>query len=370
MGEGKSSVIVPLVAAALADGSKLARIVTLKPLSNQMYQLLLSRLSDLAGRRIFYVPFSRNLQMSTSVVQSISTLYRRCADEGGVLVVQPEHLLSQKLMCIDTLLTSDKTSDKLSIANELKALQGWLTKVSRDVLDESDEILHVFSRLRAHAARLHDSFPKMFELDQTQKGFPTMRILSQEVSRQVSSLIADDALGGALSTLSLAVLSPSIREATRRFITRKEVSVDDHQLIRSHCSGTTLWNGILLLRGLLVDGEGILGYVLKERRWRVDYGLDPSRTLLAVPYRAKDVPSLRAEFGHPDVAIALTCLSYYYGGLTRQQVVQCFDLVTKLDNPDMEYDQWVEFGEGVPTGLRQINGVNMNDDVQTSICLK
>jgi hypothetical protein len=42
-----------------------------------------------------------------------------------------------------------------------------------------------------------------------------------------------------------------------------------------------------LLRGLLMKGEGILSYVLKERRWRVDYGLDPSRTLLAVPYRAK-----------------------------------------------------------------------------------
>ena len=45
--------------------------------------------------------------------------------------------------------------------------------------------------------------------------------------------------------------------------------------------------GIFLLRGLLIDVDGILGYVLKERRWRVDYGLDPSRTLLAVPYRAK-----------------------------------------------------------------------------------
>jgi hypothetical protein len=106
MGEGKSSVIVPLVAATLADGSKLARIVTLKPLSNQMYQLLLSRLSGLADRRIFYVPFSRYLKMSASVVQSISALYRRCVDDGGVLVVQPEHLLSQKLMCIDTLVTS------------------------------------------------------------------------------------------------------------------------------------------------------------------------------------------------------------------------------------------------------------------------
>ena len=320
MGEGKSSVIVPLVASTLADGSKLVRIVTLKPLSNQMYQLLLSRLSDLADRRIFYVPFSRNLQMSTFVVQSISTLYRQCVDDGGVLVVQPEHLLSQKLMCIDNLLRSDDDSEHLSIARELKALQGWLAKISRDILDESDELLYVryqlvytageqmpvedhpnrwsttqqvFSRLRAHATQIHANFPKMFELDQTQNGFPTMRILNQEVSRQVSSLIAEDALRGALSSLPLAVLSPSIREATRCFITQKDVSVGDHQLIRSHCSGTTLWNGILLLRGLLADGEGILGYVLKERRWRVDYGLDPSRTLLAVPYRAKvSLPSI------------------------------------------------------------------------------
>ena len=317
MGEGKSSVIVPFVATALADGSKLARIVTLKPLSNQMYQLLVSRLSDLADRRIFYAPFSRNLHISTSVVQNISTLYRRCVDGGGVLVVQPEHILSQKLMCINTLLASSNDSEKLTIAHELKDLQGWLGEVSRDVLDESDEILHVryqliytageqmpvedhpnrwfttqqvFSRLRAHAARLHGSFPKSFELDQTQKGFPTMRILTKKVSRQVSSLIVDDALGGALSTLSLAILSPSVREATRRFIALKEVPVVDHELVKSHCSGTSLWSGILLLRGLLVDGQGILGYVLKERRWRADYGLDPSRTLLAVPYRAKVSP--------------------------------------------------------------------------------
>jgi hypothetical protein len=316
MGEGKSSVIVPLVAATLADGSKLARIVTLKPLSNQMYQLLLSRLSDLADRRVFYVPFSRDLPMSASVVQSISALYRQCVKEGGVLVVQPEHLLSQKLMCIDTLVTSQAEREKLPTARQLDKLQSWLADVSRDVLDESDEILHVryqlvytsggqmpvedhpnrwsttqqvFSRLRAHATRLHARFPRMFELDQVQKGFPTMRILGREVSRCVSSLIVEDALGGAFSTLSLAVLAPSIREATRRFIIQKKVSVKDHRLIRSHCSGTTLWSGILLLRGLLVDGEGILGYVLKERRWRVDYGLDPrtGRTLLAVPYRAK-----------------------------------------------------------------------------------
>ncbi|KAI0295621.1 hypothetical protein B0F90DRAFT_1637634, partial [Multifurca ochricompacta] len=180
----------------------------------------------------------------------------------------------------------------------------------------------------------------------------------------ISSLIVDDALGGALSSLPSVVLSPQFREATRRFIIQRDVSDEDHDLIRSQCSGTTLWRGILLLRGLLVDGEGILGYVLKERRWRVDYGLDPGRTPMAVPYRAKDVPSLRAEFGHPDVAIALTCLSYYYGGLTKEQVLLCFDLLSKLDNPEMEYDQWVESGKDLPVTLRQLNGVNTKDDIQ------
>ena len=34
--------------------------------------------------------------------------------------------------------------------------------------------------------------------------------------------------------------------------------------------------------------------------------------LMAVPFRAKDVAADRTEFGHPDVALVLTQLSYYY----------------------------------------------------------
>jgi Protein of unknown function (DUF3638) len=308
MGEGKSSVIVPLVLATLANGSFLARVVTLKPLSNQMFELLISRLSGLAGRSIFYVPFSRNLKINASAIQRISAFYERCVADRGALVIQPEHILSQKLMSIDTLLESH------SISWELKGLQDWLAEVSRDVLDESDEILHVryqlvytageqmpvedhpnrwsttqqvFSRLQAHARQLYTRFPRMFELDETQVGFPTMRVLDHKVSLGISALVVDDALKGKLSSLRLAILSPQVREATRLFIVQRDVPRESQEIIREYCAGTALWNGILLLRGLLVDGEGILGYVLKERRWRVDYGLDPSRTLLAVPYRAK-----------------------------------------------------------------------------------
>jgi len=314
MGERKSSVIVPLVASTLADGSKLVRVVTLKPLSNQMFQLLVTRLSGLANRPIFYLPFSRGLRMSSSLVKTISDLYRRCVAEGGVLVVQPEHILSHKLMHIDMLLSSNRDQEKTSIARELGDFQGWVSSVSRDVLDESDEILHVryqlvytsgkqmpvddhpnrwsiiqevFGQLQAHARRLHDEFPKKFEMDMAQGGFPIIRILDSVISQEISSLVINDALGGSLSSLRLCVLPSPVREAARRFMAQTVFSAKDRDIIYSHSAGTTMLKGILLLRGLLMDGEGILGYVLKERRWRVDYGLDPSRTLLAVPYRSK-----------------------------------------------------------------------------------
>ncbi|RDB23567.1 hypothetical protein Hypma_009273 [Hypsizygus marmoreus] len=58
MGEGKSSVIVPLISSCLADGERLVRVVVLKPLAQQMFQLLVLRLSGLANRRIFSVSYT------------------------------------------------------------------------------------------------------------------------------------------------------------------------------------------------------------------------------------------------------------------------------------------------------------------------
>jgi hypothetical protein len=314
MGEGKSSVIVPLTASTLANGSNLVRVVTLKPLSNQMFELLVSRLSGLANRPIFYIPISRSLRMNLSLVKIIRGLLERCVSEGGVLVVQPEHILSLQLTHVDNILLPQGISKEKSIPNELRELESWIANVSRDVLDESDEILNpryqlvyssgdqlpiddhpnrwstiqqVFSRLQAHSVKLCATFPKMIVMDSTPGKFPIIRILDSTIMQHISSLLIDDVLQGRLSNLSGGVIPSPVQAAVRRFISHIEVSDVDHTVIHSHCAGTTFSNGILLLRGLLMDGEGILGYVLKERRWRVDYGLDPSRTLLAVPYRAK-----------------------------------------------------------------------------------
>jgi len=69
--------------------------------------------------------------------------------------------------------------------------------------------------------------------------------------------------------------------------------------------------------------HGVLSHSL-QKRWRVSYGRDRRRkppTRLVVPYRAKDAPSPRSEFSHPDVIISLTCLSYYYDGLSEDETL-------------------------------------------------
>ena len=45
-------------------------------------------------------------------------------------------------------------------------------------------------------------------------------------------------------------------------------------------------------------------------------------------------------------------------------MLSCFDLLAKLDNPEMEYDHWVELGQDLPEELRQLNGVNTEDKAQ------
>jgi hypothetical protein len=42
----------------------------------------------------------------------------------------------------------------------------------------------------------------------------------------------------------------------------------------------------LLLRGLFA--AGVLEFVFAKKKWRVNHGLDSSRSMLAVPYHAKD----------------------------------------------------------------------------------
>jgi hypothetical protein len=106
MGEGKSSVIIPIAAAALADGKQLVRVIVPKALTVQMFELLVARLGGLTGRPIYHLPFSRTPEYRSGRVISLPIddlhkLMSQCMAERGILLVQPEHVVSLKLMSVE-----------------------------------------------------------------------------------------------------------------------------------------------------------------------------------------------------------------------------------------------------------------------------
>ena len=387
MGEGKSSVIIPMVASALANGDQIVRVVVPKALTTQMFQLLVDRLGGLLNRRIYHLPLSRSLKFNKLDVKAVFAILEGCKREGGILVTQPEHVLSFKLMVVEKQLGQDK-----SIAAELLRIQRWLTAHVRDILDECDEILHVRNQLvytidsqrhlegfperwtttqqilglvKRHAASVQSCFPRGIEVEPRPHGaFPHLRILHRDAGEDLIFRIARDIMDGLLPNYSFSQAPQHVQDAIFNFLTHKHIPSSEVKAVQNYSGNTRAWTGLLHLRGLLACG--ILLFALKERRWRVDFGLAPWRTMLAVPYRAKDVPAPRAEFGQPDVAVVLTCLSYYYAGLTQEQLVVCFERLLQQDDPTQEYEAWVRDLSLVPDVLRHLSGINTESSEQWS----
>ncbi|KAI5839418.1 hypothetical protein DFP73DRAFT_211814 [Morchella snyderi] len=388
MGEGKSSVIVPIISAALADGERLVRVVVLKPLSSQMFRLLVQKLSGLTNRRIFSMPFSRAVDLDKTKVEEIRNLYQECAQVQGVLLVQPEHILSFKLIGLERLEGGDKQLSRI-----LLDTQHWLEMNSRDILDESDEILRheneliytigaqqslenspdrwiivqeIFNLIKLHTAAVSEAIHQGIEVEKEVPGsFPVTRILKSEAGTMLLHKVASDVIKGHLSTVSFRGFDQDMRQLAYDFITDTNVDRTRVEPLLEHFEkDETSRVSLLLLRGLIA--ENIIFFALKEKRWRVNYGLTPKRlpkTLLAVPYRAKDIPAPRAEFSHPDVAITLTCLSYYYNGLSDTQLGDCFKALFKLSNPVAVYEKWIQgLDDVVPETLRKLSGINLLDD--------
>ena len=385
MGEGKSSVIIPLAAVALANGTRMVRTVVLKSLSKQMSQTMNRRLGGLVNRKIYYMPFSRRTVVDERVIRQIGKMQEECMSSKGVLLAQPEHILSFKLMGVEKL-----ASGHYKLASQLLASQKWLEENSRDILDESDEILDVrfqlvytlgtqrmmdgqpdrwqltqeiFDLVDKHASALQRSTNDQLELERrSPSSFPTVRLLSTGVGDILMYRLAHDVVDGQLPGLNLSHCHFGVKEAILRFIQEYHVEADCLAIKASFASEQTIMQKLLLIRGLIA--YKILLFVLRGKRWSVNYGLHPTRCLSAVPYRAKGVPAPNAEFGHPDVAIALTCLTYYYSGLTDPQIRICFELLQKSDDPSVEYAKWTKRSTSIADSLRNWSSVNLENDRQ------
>ena len=363
----------------------------LKPLARQMFRLLCRTLGGLTNRRIFYLPVDRSMRPNPSSAKKIHDLFVECMETGGILLCQPEHILSFKLMALETLLRSPSSP----LSQSLLYTQRWLEENARDILDESDEILspkyqlvytigtqhapdgdsmrwvlvqEVFHLVRACA--INERYEGSLSVDGSSPRFPQIRIFTQECGEHLLHEVAEHIVfEDRTPSFSFRRFSREDRQLLFQFITEREIDDTTYDSVKDICQNQdasdnlSILKPILLFRGLI--GHGILLTILKEKRWRVDYGLDVSRSMLAVPYRAKDSPSPRAEFAHTDVAICLTCLTYYYEGLTDSQLGASFEQLFKADNPDQEYEEWIkDCRDELPSTLHNLRSLNLEDPVQ------
>ena len=385
MGQGKSSVIIPLVAAELADGRNLVRVVVPRSLLLQTAQLLQSRLGGLIGRNVKHIPFSRRTPTDSETLEAYRSLHKKTQCERGILLTLPEHMLSFQLSGLQEL-----SNGHLKQATFMIRLQEWLRKNCRDLLDECDYMLAVKTQLiypsgsqsmvdghpirwvvvqdllklvKTHLSQLQRQFPQGIEIIDRGDGiFPTIFFLDQDVKDTFLDHLVHSIIDGQGNLLPIDSCPQDELDCIGRFLHEatfpKAVALE---VAKTFKRNVDIRHTLLLLRGLLVHRILIMGL---NKRWNVQYGIDPRRDPIAVPYHSKGVPSDQSEFGHPDVSIILTCLSFYYSGLTFPQFQQSLNWLLKCDEPVREFGSWIESVRSFPDSLRAWGSISVEDEMQ------
>jgi hypothetical protein len=333
------------------------------------------------------MPFSRTLRLNLAEARTIRRLYEECIKNRGVLLIQPEHILSFKLMAIESLLM-----DQPELARSMLSTQAYFDNVTRDIADESDEtysvkfeliytmgsqqsidfaperwliIQEILALLPRFAMQVQKSVPEAIDIqDQGNGKFARVRFLRKDGADQVLHALGKHIVEWGLPGLPTRSQPEVLRAAILRYIAETELETTDINAVeRSKFWTDSTKLPLLLVRGLIAGG--VLRFVFSIKRWRVNYGFDTMRTpetSLAVPYRSKDAPSPRSEFSHPDVVIILTLLSQYYGGLTNEQLFDTLTHVLNSDQAAIHYEEFVRTASSIlPAAYRQLSGVSIRD---------
>ncbi|KAH9259815.1 hypothetical protein BASA81_002241 [Batrachochytrium salamandrivorans] len=401
MGEGKTSLILPMLAVALAlPGKSICRILVLSALESTNRRDLRHVLGGCLNRRVYSFPFARGEDISAKVLQKE---LNECLSLGGIILTIPEHVLSFQL--------NAKSDSKAN--SELNSVLAWSQIHCRDVLDECDEILHpkfqlvytlgssnrekpirwtvafcALHAVRASAAALFDEFPNSVELIKHGDMVLGLRLIENEEYAQDNQALWERICALVLSAVlerrvDTCVPIPLPGNDSGDGDENEEENEDEDEGEEYGGNEGTSWipdyvlgdkftvrNGLspeaadtlLVLRGLLAFE--VLRFVL-SRRWKVHFGNGPKR--LAVPYKAKDVPSMRSDFAHQDSAILFTILHYAYNSLTLDEFKTCLALLEKRDDAEWQFSRWTLDAAAV-AGLRPsqlpltLAALNLKDD--------
>jgi hypothetical protein len=353
-----------------------------------MHQMLISKLGGLLNRRIYHMPFSRTLELNAADATNIINVYQECMANSGVLLCQPEHVLSFRLMAIQSLIADDQKD----LACALLQGQQFFDRHTRDIVDESDEnfscrfeliytmgsqrsiecapkrwfiVQEVLDLVARYAQEVATVMPLAIEIQHEVDGrVPRIRSLDKNATKMLLSLIAKHIVNHGIHYFPVRGQPTAARAAVEKYLTKNDLTADEINAVEHGKFWTDATkHPMLLLRGLLAGG--ILGFLLESKRWRVNFGLDFDRvpaTKLAVPFRFKDGPAARSEFSHPDVLLSLTQMSYYYGGLDDSALFDTFHHLLNSNQAVIQYGDWVKTASSrLPNTFRQLSGVSIKD---------
>lgn len=401
MGEGKTSLIVPMLVCLIADGQQLCRVTVIKSIFETNINSLRHTLGGLLNRPVFTLPCQRNGNFTPETISNIRHSFQTCLLRKGVLLTLPELRLSFQLKGYEF-----ARNGKEELAKPLLEIQQWLNDHARDILDESDDILSVKyqliytvgdhlpigggerrwkitqkllkqipRRMLELKKQLGDGVIELFPQDEAEGNpsiFPTCRLLHKDAVAPLLQKICQDFMSGRI--IQFSEIKESEKPLIEKFLIDTELTEENvKQLLELPVvkESETNLETLLILSGYL--RFGVLESAL-SKRWRVNYGVNSkSKKEIAVPYKAKDVSSERTEFGHPDMAIVLTQLSYYYSGLSDHQLTDCFNLLRSNEklNSSAEYARWIENvpKKQVKDSVAHFEGLNLNDYEQRTILL-
>lgn len=269
----------------------------------------------------------------------------------GVILTLPEYRLSFQLKIYESIyhqLKQDENRNFDSAKNVLDMFN-WTNANVRTILDESDAILHVkyqliypigkqmkpdgdsqrwtvvqalLKRVPIHMRELYNEFGKekveyglSSSMDRNDV-FTPCRILDPMVFEALKDKLIDDFLENRLDLDIRINIDHKLKQDLEYLLKNRALKSEAFKAIERFSAVEQNQNIIYILSGFL---RFEVLHLALTKRWRINYGVDvnskrkmPSK--MAIPFKAKDVAAEMSEFGHTDVAVCLTQLSYYYSG--------------------------------------------------------
>ena len=303
MGEGKTSVILPM----LCTRDKPTQIVVLKSLFHLNIEIKF-KLGYLINKQVFVLPCHRKIELDESKLQCLMSQYKSIVDQNQIILTTPEYLQSFHLKCIEI---------SHLYPSQVIELRNYISTQLTTILDESDEILH-------YKHQLVYTLGSQSIIDGGQERYVVIEKVLLTLFDNVFKADSMDAL--ARQSNKLQFVNKIIDKGHLYF---PDVNKKNMVKFITDPSSTQRLNHptLLVLRGLF--SCDLLFHAFKKR-FRVNYGLDLSFRQMSIPFKAKDTPTENTEFGHPDMGIILTLLSYYQYGLNNKQLGLVYDLLQQL----------------------------------------